>query len=137
MALYRGVVTSASPLLIQIGTGAATALLTEFSAQGENALGAASRPTLSRPSAPGIGTGTVPQVVNHWAFPPVSTITTTFSDLPSLPSPSSGAFNLPIKVRWVAPPSQAFVVYPSGYALLFAVATGGHLWSGEIGFDER
>jgi hypothetical protein len=136
LSQFRGFVSSVAPLLIQIGSGSTTALITEFSAQGENFVGAASRPTLSRPSTPGVGTGTA--LALDPAHPAAAAaIVTNFSTLPSLPTPTSGAFNLPIRMRWVAPPRQAFVVQPSAYALLYAVGSGGHLWSGEISWVER
>jgi hypothetical protein len=135
MPLFRGGISGAAPLQIQLGTtSTGWALIRETYACGENALGSASRPTLSRPSVPGVGTGASQSTDGR--FTAQSSIVTAFSSAPSTPSVSSGTFNLPIRETWHAPPGGAFVVGASGFALFYAAAAGGHTWTGNIVFEE-
>lgn len=137
MLRFKGGVSGASPLQIQLGTSALTpAYVVGFSAQGENSSGSASRPVLTRPSTPGTGSGSSISFSSS-AAPAQSTIITSFSGAPSIPSVSLGTFNLPLRLRWAAMGDGAFIVGVSSYALLYANAAGGHTWSGELIFEER
>lgn len=154
MPLYKASQTAAAPLLMQLSTGYAigaaelhtpnrTCFIVELAAEGETASGAASRPVLYRPSSPGTASvSLVPIPVDPASFveSPAShtqvptLVVTSFSVSPSLPVLPSGSYNLPMNIRWVAPPKQAIVVYGNASVVFYAAASGGHTWSGEMGF---
>jgi hypothetical protein len=134
---YKGGISGASPLEIQLSADATHPLyVVGFSAMGENASGSASKPVLTRPSSPGVGTGSALPLSP--SSPTASgSLVTSFSSPPSLPSVNVGAFNLPLRLRWMASPGQEVVLGVSGSLLLYAYASGGHTWSGELLWEER
>lgn len=136
-AKYRGSVSGAAPLEIQLTASANHPVyVTGFFACGENASGSASKPVLTRPSTPGTGTGTA-VALSQSTPAATATLVTSFSGAPSLPAVNVGAFNLPIRLRWTASPGQEFVLGVGGSGLLYAYASGGHTWSGELHWEER
>lgn len=134
---YKGSVTGAAPLKIQLTASSShPAYVTGFFACGENAAGSASKPVLTRPSTPGTGSGTA-VALSVSAPTATATLITSFSGAPSLPIVNVGAFNLPLRLRWYATSGQEFVLGVGGSGLLYASASGGHTWSGEINWEER
>lgn len=137
MSTYRATALSQAPLLIQLGTDPSTiAWVTEFFVSGLGSSGSASHPVLSRPSVPGTGTPVGASPLDRGSASGSNYITS-FSVNPSLPSVTSGSFNLPIRRRWTVPLSQAFVVLPSSYLLLYQNCTGGYQADGEITWEEK
>lgn len=119
----------------------------ELAAFGETSTGAASHPCLYRPNTSGSPTSAAPEQVALDPASPVETINiagingsqvtqvaTTFTAAPSNPVVPSGSYNLPMVLRWVAPPRQGFVVAPGAYVVFYAAASGGHTWTGEMTF---
>lgn len=133
---YKASVAGAAPLQIQLTATSIPIFVTGFYACGESGSGSASRPVLSRPSTPGTGSGTaIPLSVSAPAA--TATVITLFSTGPTLPVVNSGAFNLPMRVVWNAAPKQEFVLGLAGSGLLYADASAGHTWSGELCWEER
>lgn len=141
---FEGGASGQAPLQVQLSTTASgagsVALVVGYRATGENALGSASRPRLSRPSSIGVGSaGTSALRSIPAGATPNCSIATTFSAAPSVPAVTEGTFNLPIRINWMANPEDAIVVGSQGMpaALLFyATATGGHLWTGTLAWEE-
>ena len=144
MARFEGMTSGAAPLQLQLSTTASgagsVALVTALRAEGETASGSASHPCVYRPSTIGTGSGTTPEVHSTPGTASAScTFLRTFSGAPSSPSLSSGAFNLPLRVAWKAPPEEALVVGGQGAVValvLYALASAGHTWSGSMVWEE-
>ena len=135
MARFKTTVSGAAPLRIQLSTSSTCpAEVVEVSAGGENTSGSASYPTLSRPSTPGSGTGVVLPLDPGSSS--TCTAVTTFTVAPTTPSVSSGSFNLPLRMFWLFPPGMGLIVPILSHVLLFADATAGHTWSGELTWRE-
>lgn len=136
MALFKIGARAAGPLKIQLGTPATIiAEVRGIVAGGDNATGAASRPLLTRPSTAGTGTGTIVPIDSPVAVSGCTGITS-FVTSPPAPTSSASSANLPIRVNIQMPRGNGFVVGVSSYAYLFANATGGHTWTGELIFEE-
>lgn len=134
---YKGSVSAAAPLEIQLTASSSHPVyITGFFACGENALGSASKPVLTRPSTPGTGSGTA-VALSVSAPAATASVITSFSGGPSLPAVNVGAFNLPLRLRWHATLGQEFVLGVSGTGLLYAYASGGHTWTGELLWEEH
>jgi hypothetical protein len=135
VASFKGGVSGAAPLQVQLSMPAnSVGRVLDYAAAGENAVGSASRPVLSRPSTLGSGSGTAVPMDGYSTAQGV--VVTSFSSAPTLPVVGSGALNLPIRVRWAAPREQSFVIYGGGGALLYAAASGGHAWTGSMIWEE-
>lgn len=134
---YKGGVSGAAPLEIQLTAPATSRVyITGFMVCGENASGSASKPVLTRPSSPGSGTGTAVSL-SPSAPAARSTLVTSFSGAPSIPSVNVGSFNLPLRIRWSAAPGHEFILAVNESALLYAYASGGHTYTGELTWEER
>lgn len=134
---YKGNVSGVAPLEIQLtAPSTGPVYITGFMVCGENALGSASKPVLTRPSVPGSGSGT-PIPLSTSAPTATAVLVTSFSGAPSLPTVNVGAFNLPLRICWSAPPRGEFILPASGSGLLYAYAGGGHTWIGELTWEER
>lgn len=144
MARFEGMASGAAPLQLQLSTTAtgagSVALVVGLRAEGENALGSASHPVVYRPSTVGTGTGVTAEVRSMPATAAnACTFLTTYSGAPSTPTLTSGSWNLPMRVSWVAPPTEAIVVGNQGAIAalgLYALASGGHTWSGAMVWEE-
>lgn len=145
MARFEGMTSGAAPLQLQLSTTAtgagSVALVVGLKAEGENATGSASHPVVTRPAVIGAGTPATADVRSSPSSAGLNACTflNTFSSAPSTPSVSSGAFNLPHRVSWMADPKEAIVVGGQGAIaalLLYATASAGHLWSGAIVWEE-
>lgn len=150
MALFKGATFSAAPLRIQVTAPAGAPIyVVGFNAAGEDARGATSRPILTRPSTLGSGTGTAipvsptgpPTLSTPEGMPTTgnaqATVVTSFRSSPSVPSVHIGSYNLPMRVVWQVPLSQAMVVPASDGVLLYALTVGSHTWCGEITWEEK
>lgn len=137
MATFKGGISGAAPLQIQLGTSATVpAVITGFTASGDTTAGTASRPAISRPSTPGAGTGTAVAISPSSAVASSSVITA-FSSGPSIAGVTTGGFNLPLRLNWRAAAGAGFVVGISSFALLYAAAGAGHTWTGELRWEEK
>lgn len=150
MALYKGATFGVAPLRVQVTAPDESPIyVVGYSAAGETAYGATSRPILTRPSSPGEGTGVAVSMSPDAppAFPspeglpasPVSasTVVTRFSKAPSVPVVNVGCYNVPLVIRWEVPLRDAFVVKAGGTVLLYALTNGGHTWNGEVLWEEK
>ena len=139
-SLYAAVAEGQAPLRLQVKAPAGTtAVLVGLKATGDNAVGTASRPSLSRPSTIGTGTDQTLEKRGYTTRTPTCTYLAAFSGAPSTPSLSSGAYNLPIHVQWSANSEEGIVVGTGGAdgaLLLYQVASGGHTISGELVIEE-
>lgn len=144
MAAYRFAVGALAPLQIQLGPvvaaplNAGVARIREAAAYGENAIGTASNPILVRPSVIGTGTQIFVAPLDPGGASSTFQLITSFSSAPTHFTPASGPVTLPITRRIVFPRGSEFIVYgPSAAALLYANASGGHTWSGELAWEEK
>lgn len=134
---YKGGVSGAAPLQMQITAHVSNPIrVVGFFVCGENSSGSASKPVLTRPSSPGSGTQVTAEKLSPSAPVSGAYLATSFSSPPSLPSVNVGAFNLPLRIRWTAALGQEFVVAQQKDVLLYAYASGGHTWTGEIIWEE-
>ena len=136
MASFRANVSGAAPLRIQLTAPAGeTVRIRAFTAGGDNTAGNAGRPVLFRPSSPGTGTGTG-LAIDGTGVSPTSTVVTSFSVVPTDPTANVGAFNLPMEVHVRFPIAEAPMLEAGGTLVLYAGASGGHTWSGELEWEE-
>src|SRR5260221_11717031 len=129
MALYKGGVSSAAPLRIQLSTSSTVcAFVKQVSAFGETSSGSASRPVLFSASSAGIGSG-IAQPLDGAGEVAATSVITSFSTPPSDPSVSTFSSKLPMSLFIIYPRRSEVVVLPSGHLNLYASATGGHSWT--------
>lgn len=135
MPVFRASVGGAAPLRIQLTAPAGLSLrVLGFAAEGLNTNGTASRPIMFVPSTAGSGTGTALPSDGHSISQAV--VVTNFSIPSSNPSVTASVANLPIQIRRRWDRVQAPIVPPGGSIVLYAAASGGHNWSGEIEWEE-
>jgi hypothetical protein len=128
---------NAAPLLIQLTSGATnSAIIIGAKATGESDTGTASRPVLYRPSTLGTGVDIQPRRFGQPPYAPTSTLITTFATSPSTPVVNLGAGPVPIRTTWMTDKDNGIVIALGGAICLYANAAGGHLWSGEMIFEE-
>lgn len=147
MALFKGAVSKASPLLIQVTAPSTGPIhVMEWSAYGETGAGATSHPVIFRPSLHGTGFGVAipwappgkPEAPDTTTAQAVSEVVTRFATLPSLPIVNVGSYNLPIRRKWAAPTNDQRIVVPADRAIcLYARTVSPHEWSGEITWEEK
>lgn len=141
MRLFEGTAGDLAPLLLQLQAPAGAIAYVEcIRASGQSASGNASRLAVYRPSTVGTGiNGTYSQVGGSGATP-LCSFYSSFSANPSTPTLGEGPWNLPLRITWRAPRESAIVLSGSaanGTALCaYATASGGHLWAGEILWEE-
>lgn len=136
MARFKISARSKTPLRVQLATPAnVIASVQGIGAYGENAVGRASRPVITRPSTAGKGKGVILSTDNSGITSQLSGITI-FSTAPSYPQVNIGSFNLPMSIYVTLAPGGGIIMLPSSFLLLYAFASGGHLWSGELEFEE-
>ena len=135
MPIFRATVGGASPLRIQLTAPAGVSLkVLGFAAEGMNTTGAGSRPVLTRPSVAGTGSGVAVPLDGHSVAQ--ATVVTSFATPPTDPAVTSGSWDLPLAVRRRWTLVEAPTVLPGGSIMLYAAASGGHNWSGEIEWEE-
>lgn len=139
--VYESGVTGASPLLIQLATpfNSGYAIVREWSAFGDNATGAGSRPVFFRPGTPGSSAGIIePPISTRDGFTQTHycTFSTTFVTPPSLPTVNVSNFLLPMRVRVVYPENGGFVLTNNDAVVLYAAASAGHSWTGRLVWEE-
>lgn len=140
MPKYRGFKNGAAPLRLQLtaDTGESAVRIVELSATGETATGSAARPTVTRPFTIGTGAGVMtPEKLDPLSADSTATLKSAFNILPSVPPTVTGTFNLPIRVRWVAPsPAEGLYLLNGGALLFYANCVAPHKWSGEMTWEE-
>src|SRR5260221_7485632 len=144
MARFEGMTSGQTTLQAQLSTNASgagsVAFVVGLRAAGENASGSASHPVAYRPSTVGTGTPKATEVRSMVGAVPSATFLTSYTVAPSLcAAPGLGAWNLPFRTRWEVAPRDAIVVGGQGIMaglVLYALSSGGHLWTGEIVFEE-
>lgn len=130
---------AAATLQLQLSTSALTpAEVVGYSAYGQTTTGSTTRPAFTRP----VTGGTPSEVSRANSLTPSTNPQTgayaTFSVAPSTPTGlSSGSYNLPLNLRWEAARSRGIIIPVSAFGLLYAAATGGHSWLGEVIWEER
>lgn len=141
---FEGGAAGQAPLRVQLSTTAtgagSVAIVVGYRATGESTTGSASRPLLSRPSTLGVGTtaGSDIRSIPSGATPSCNLLTS-YSSAPTVPPSTEGTFNLPVRISWLCNPEDGIVVGSQGAVaaiLLFASASGGHLWTGSLVWEE-
>lgn len=133
MASFKIGISGASPLRIQL-TASDIIEVVHFMAAGENSSGTASRPTMSYPSTPGVGTGTILPLDGHSVS--TSDGVTNFTSAPSVPLVNNISGNLPFRISTRVPRGHGFIIIPSSVGLYYAASGSGHLWTGSLEFEE-
>jgi hypothetical protein len=141
MPRYFGGVADAAPLIIQVQAGATTtAVCFAVEVEGQSVAGNASRPILYRPSIVGTlsGTAPTPEVRGKTPFltPSSCNLITNFASPPSLPTVTTGAFALPIRVSWMTDTSDGVVFQNSGALVLYQSCTLGYTTTGAMSWEE-
>lgn len=133
MRVFKTIVSGQAPLRIQL-TAAGRCKIIAVNLSCEGLTGNVSLPSLSRPSTVGTGTGAA-EAVDGFSTP-ASTVITSFSSAPTLPSTGTGAYNIPWNTSWLFRPDLQPEVLPGGSILLYANATAGLTLSGELTWGE-
>lgn len=141
-ARFAGSESLQAPLRLQLLAPASTGaigILVGIRAVGDNSLGSASRPVVTRPSTIGVGNNSPPEIRGSASTVPRCTFLTAYSTAPFTPILTTGSYNLPIEVSWQVDTEEGIVVGGQGVdtaLLLFAAASGGHTWTGEMVWEE-
>lgn len=140
MSSYRFNIGGQSPLQVQLGVSTradSVARIREVAVYGESTTGFASDPVLVRPSAPGLGTENFVDPLSPGGAQSSFPIIYAFTTAPTKPIPTGQALFLPVTRRFVFPRGSEFIVYGNAAALLYATSSGGHLWGGELAWEEH
>lgn len=140
MPAFKGGTSLQAPLRLQLRVPSGrTARLYSIYASGDNTLGQASRPALTRPGTLGGGNSLTTYPLTG-VTASLCTLSDQFSVAPSLPSLNIGSFALPIEITWECPPGGGVVAGTQGLdsgLLLFSNATSGHTWSAHFLWEEK
>lgn len=141
-ARFVAATEGAAPLILQVESPSTTSLLRvyRFEASGNSSAGTASRPALYRPSSKGTGISNIAASLTATISPTASAYSS-FSVNPTLPGLTAYSSNLPMRVEWIAAPGRELLAVGSpsgvGCVVLYANASGGHTWRGEINWEEE
>lgn len=133
----------AAPFIIQVETARADSMLRvyRFELSGDNSSGSITRPALYRPATAGTGLGNVARPLAVQSGAATCPAYNSFSANPTIPSLATLSAKLPKTVEWVASPGGELLVVgngsTTGKVVLYAGASGGHTWSGEINWEEQ
>lgn len=152
MPRFRASVVRAAPLQIQLTAGEKQLEVLGWYIFAEGASGAISRPVLTRPSKPGVSTGTDRSRIYALDSPgeyATATVLTSFASAPSLPLLETHTVPAPVvyEERW----ANGVVIEPGETVLLYAATDrsgqslpalegepekGGLVWTGDIEWRE-
>lgn len=141
-ARFVAATEGAAPLILQVESPSTTSLLRvyRFEASGNSSTGTASRPALYRPSSKGTGISNIAASLTSIATPTASAYAS-FSVNPTLPGLTTFSSNLPMRIEWIASHGAELIAAGTpvgvGCVVLYAGASGGHTWRGEINWEEE
>ena len=141
MASFSAKASGQAPLILQLRPKTfflGVSLVYEIRASGENNLGSASIPSVTRPAVIGTSTTEVAgEPLGAGADTPNTAIDITYSTLPTLPTGVvPGPYLLPLVYELLLPPGSEYVATNTRAILLFAKAIDGHSWTGGFTWEE-
>ncbi len=140
MSRFKGGDSNLSPLKLQLTTNGSSVVLTEWRAALQCEQNTAhSRPVLSRPSIPGTTIAKTNATCVNGVGTAASYVISQFNSEPSLPAVASMLYNMPsyISYQYQAPERAGLVAYDGQALLLYALASPGGAWDGELVWEEK